>query len=194
MHGTDPEVGEDEIGAGPTDFAQGGWQSGEVGLHHGELAGSETGFAQALFRAGEFEWIDIESEQMSVRHEFFQDRLGVAAVAEGAVDGEVAGVWTKHVEDLRDHDRHMGTGGGFAGCENFGHRDRVVLRVEFLVFVLEANRVFPRIAETAAMRSRRGFVHRLSRSRHRGGEVVPFLVCLLKFFGQVGEFAMERKG
>ena len=88
---------------------------------------------------------------MAVGCNLFKDGLGVAAVTEGAVDGEVAGPGTKHFKGFRHHDRDVGSGGGFTGGENFGHGLGVVGRVEFLVFVLETARIFPGVAGAAAM-------------------------------------------
>ncbi len=117
----------------------------------------------------------------------------MSSVSERAIDGEFAGAWLQDVEDFPDHDGEVRTSGGLSGGEDLGDGVRVLLGIEFLVFVLEVARVFTRISGTAAMRRWRGFVHRLSRRRHRGREVVPLLVGLFEFLGEVGEFAVEGK-
>ncbi|MBU6183598.1 MAG: 16S rRNA (cytosine(1402)-N(4))-methyltransferase, partial [Verrucomicrobia bacterium] len=78
-----------------------------------------------------------------------ENRLRVSAVAEGAIDSEVSGARLQDVDHLANHDWNVGTGGRFAGGEDLGDGLGMVVWIEFLVFVLEAARIFPRIAGTA---------------------------------------------
>ena len=136
-----------------------------------------------MLRARQFNRVDVESEQMAFRCDVWQDGAGVSAVTESAVDGELPGARLQDLEDFTDHDGNVCAGGGFAGSENLRDGLGMPVRIEFLVFLLEAARMRSRVAGTTAMRRGCGFVHGLSRSRHCGGEIVPLFVGLFEFLG-----------
>ena len=115
-----------------------------------------AGLAQSLFGARQFERVNIQGEEVAVGCNPLEDGLGVAAVTEGAVDGEVAGPGTTYFEGFRHHDRDVGPGGGFAGGENFGDGLGVVVRVEFFVFVGELSGVRSGVTRAAAVFLRLG--------------------------------------
>ena len=79
----------------------------------------------------------------------------MAAVAEGAVDGGLAGLKREDGENFLHHDGAVHAGGGLAGGEDLGDIVGVARRVVLLIFLLEAARVLAGVAR-AALGSGRG--------------------------------------
>ena len=104
----------------------------------------------------------------------------MAAVTKRAIHREVAGLGHEGGENFRDHDGPMRPCRRFAGREDFGDRVGMVLRVEFLVFVLEAARVFARVAHAALVRCR-GVGMGKGGFRHGGGACTNSASAARKF-------------
>lgn len=85
----------------------------------------------------------------------------MAAVPEGAIDSNVAGLRREKLQNFGDHDRAVGAGGSFAGGDDFGNGVCMERGIMLLIFLLETAWVFATVPHPA-------FVRRRSRSRGCG--------------------------
>lgn len=154
LHGGDPEVGEDEVHAfREALLGEGFGEAGEVAAHGLKRFGAVTEGAQAGFGAGEFEGVGIEADEASAGLEAGEDFLGVAAIAEGAIGGELAGVGGEKLKDFGDHDGAVGAGGGFAGGDDLGDGGGVGGGAVLFIFVLEAAGIFAGVTGASPVRN-----------------------------------------
>ena len=117
----------------------------------GESVRPKAEGAEASFGLGELNRIGVEAEEASTGLEAGKEFLRVAAVAERAIDCDIAGLGGECFQDFRDHDGPVHARGRLAGGEDFRDRPGVALRVALLVFLIEAPRVFASVARTAAV-------------------------------------------
>jgi len=130
-------------------------QAGEVGMDRRENVFAPTGGAQAGDGFGLFDGIDIQADESAARDKTRQQFPRVSAEAERAIHHEFAGVEREHLKNLGHHDRPVGARRRLARGEHLGHVGGVMLRIELLVFLLEAPRILAAIARTAPVGRRR---------------------------------------
>jgi hypothetical protein len=80
---------------------------------------------------------------------FCRNGGGVAAVAQGAIDSNVARLELQGGETFLNHDGDVKTGGGFSGGDDFGDGFGVELWVVFFVFIFETSGVFTDVSFAA---------------------------------------------
>ena len=152
LHGGDAEVGENEVGGGDLLAGEGLGEPGEIAADGGEDIGSEAEFAQAGLGLGEFDGVGVEADQPAAGLKAREEFPRVTAEAEGAINGDLAGGGGEDRQNLGDHDGAVGAGGSFAGGDDFGDGRWIDRGVEFLVFLLEAARIFAAVAWPALVR------------------------------------------
>ena len=165
LHGGDAEVGENQVGTGKILGDEDFLETGEIGLVSNEGVGLESRLG-----LGEFNGIDVEADEASAGLDAGEEFPGVAAVAEGAVDRDFAGLGIQHFENLGNHDGAVGAGGSLTGGEDFGDGVGVEAGGEFFVLVLEAAGIFPGITRAPVMGRGAG--------QGLGKVKVPGLVCV----------------
>ena len=152
LHRGHAEISEDAVGARESRVGENARQAGEVAAVRGERLRAESEFTKARFGLGQFDGIGVESEQPTAGLDARENFPRMATETERAIDRDRAGLRSEDFENLGNHDRAMRARGCLAGREHFRHRLRVTLRIALLVFLLEAPRIFSRIARPAAMR------------------------------------------
>ena len=131
-------------------------EGGEVGAQEDGAFGAEPVLDDALLSPWELDGIGVEREESAVGLDEFEDFKGMASVTKGAIDGGLAGRRMEQVDDLFDHDRAVGSGRGFPTGEDLGQRFRILS--VFLVFLVEASRVFAAVSWTPLMDGRSGIL------------------------------------
>ena len=91
LHRGHAEVREDQVRGGEPFGGEHLRQAGEVAVVRDEGLRAEAGRAQARFGARQLERVDVEADQASAGLHAFEDRPRMAAAAERAVHGDVAG-------------------------------------------------------------------------------------------------------
>ena len=104
LHRGNAEVGEEGVGAVQPELGQHFRQAGEVGADCGEDVFAPTGGAQAGDGFRLFDGIDVESDEAAARRDTGQQFPGMSAKAEGAIDGEFAGLEREDFENFGHHD------------------------------------------------------------------------------------------
>ena len=148
-----PEVRQDAVGAGQPFGGQRLRQAGEVRPARAEHPLAEAERAQPRLGPGQFQRIDIEAEQESARQQARDQLARMAAVAERAVHGRAARARAEDVEDLLDHDRHVGAGRRLPGGQHLRDRLRVLRGRVLLVLLAEPAGMLPGIPRTTTVGS-----------------------------------------
>ncbi len=142
MHRGDAEISEDEIGAVGCGFGEEFLEAGEVHSADEEGVGGEAEGAEAGFAFGEIERNGIGGAEEDTGLDGGEEFAGVAAVAEGGVDGDVAGLGVEDAEDFGEEDGAMGTCEGLAAVEDFLEVVGVAIGVKFFIFFGEIPGIF----------------------------------------------------
>ena len=142
LHRGDAEIGEDEIGALGGGFGEEFLEASEVHSADEKGVGGEAEGTEAGFGFGEFEGIGIGGDEEAAGLDGGEEFAGVAAVAEGGVDGDVAGLGVEDAEDFGEEDGAMGTCEGFAAVEDFLEIVGVAIGVKFFIFFGEISGIF----------------------------------------------------
>jgi len=121
---------------------------------------------QASLGPGQFDGVDVKTEESSAGLEAGEEFAGMTAIAEGAINRHLARLRGKDLQDFGDQDGSVSAGGGFARSKNLGHSLGITLRVVLLVFLLEPARVSAPVTGSAPVR-----VGRRIRFGRRGGSV-----------------------
>lgn len=149
LHGGAAEVCEDEIDLGVAGALQGFSEASIVAADGLKGFGTVAEGAKAGFSFGELDRVDIEAHEFSARVNFLEDGDGVAAVAQGAIDSNVAGLELKRGEAFANHDGNVETSGSFSRGDDFGDGFGVELWAVFFVFIFEAAGVFAGVSFAA---------------------------------------------
>jgi hypothetical protein len=161
LHRGAAEISQQHVHAiAPAQFSERTGQSGEVHAFHDERRLLAAAGTQPCLGAHDLDGVLIEREQRSAWLHGFQQRTGVAAVAERAIHSAFARLRGEDFHDLLQEDRHMLPGGRFTGRTHLRNGLGVALGVQLLVFVLKTTRILARVTRTAAMRRWSfGFAH-----------------------------------
>ena len=154
LHRGDAEIGEDRIRFRASER---GLDSSEVGFSNQETVLAEALAAQRRLGPRQLERIGVEADQTALGEDFSEQRAGVTAVAQRAIDDKGARLGIENLEDFLNQDRHMRSGGSFSRGEDFCDGLGMFRGIEFLVFLLEAAGIFSTVARTATVRLGRSF-------------------------------------
>ena len=103
------EVGEDQVRAARTFGGADPGQGREVGRVESEAVRAVAGSAKTIRGTRRFGGVDVESDQSSPGHQMREQRLGVAACAQRAIDREFAGTGPQMLDHLPHHDGEVHT-------------------------------------------------------------------------------------
>jgi hypothetical protein len=154
LHGGDAEVHENDVGGSQAFGGEHLRQAREVGLVGAERLRAEARRAEMGFRPRQLERIHVESDQTSAWLDALENRPGMPAAAERAVNRDIARFRPETQQDLFDHDRPMRTGGRLAGGEDLLHGRGIPRWVELLVLLVECARVLARVPRASAVNRR----------------------------------------
>ena len=159
LHRRDAEVRENDVRSGEPFVRQHLRQPREIAPVRDERVRAEPRRAQPFVRARQLDRIDVEANQPSAGLNAFEDRAGVAAEPERAVDRHVAGPGRQRVQHLRDHDRAVHPRRRLAGLDDLLNVGLVPLRVQLFVLLVKLARVLAGISNAPfGLRFRHGDV------------------------------------
>ena len=93
---------------------------------------------------------------------------GVSAIAQRAIDRDLAVVRGENLQDLWHHDGAVGSRGGLARRQHFGHGPGVARGIMFLVFLLEAAGIFTAVTQATPVDAWRVRAVRRGTIGHKG--------------------------
>ena len=98
---------------------------------------TEAGGAELGLGARQLHRVDVEADEAPARLQALEDCPRMAAAAEGAIDGGLAGPRPQALQHLGHHDRAMAAGRCLAGVDDLLHLGGIPLRRQLLVLLLE---------------------------------------------------------
>jgi len=143
LHAGDPEIREDHVDAGEVLPLQHFVDPGEVAAM---AAQRRSALRKPLAGAFQFDAVDVQADQSAGGTDSPEELGRVAAVAERAIDDDLAGGGPQELHDLFDQDGDMRARGRVAFGSQVGLHFGIRLEVVFFVFL----RVVPRMGATVA--------------------------------------------
>ena len=148
LHAGNAEVGKDNVVTVDLFWAQDIGDAGEIHVVHSEGRRVAAETAAGLFQ---FDGVEIKADEPAGLADTSDKFPGMAAIAEGAIGDDVAGLGIEAGHHLFDEDGNMGSGGRFAFGAEFLMELRVLIRLAFLVFLVETLGMRAAVARAAAL-------------------------------------------